>query len=454
MTQPPPSAQLPLQVRLLRGVTLADGARYDVAVSGDRVTRVTPAEARVGAADEAALDPEGAVLDLDGFVLLTAPADPHAHLDKALSAAAIDPPLGDLGRAIASWKAYAATMTEDDIADRARRQALAMLAQGTTAVRTHVDMLAGDDPLRGARALIRVRDELADLVDLQLVALAGPDVPDAVIDAALDAGVDLVGGAPHLAASPLEDTRRLIAVADRRGVGADLHTDESLDGPVTVLELARLVRDRPADRDATAGHCVRLGTMEEEELAEALAAISGADLGIVTLPITNLYLQGWDHPVATPRGLPPLRRLLDAGVRLGAGGDNVADPFNPVGRSDALETAALLVAAGHLTPDEAYALVSDGARDVMRLPVAGPVEGAAAELLAVRAGSVAEAVARASADRVVIHRGRVVAWTRTESAVAEPTAGPAPVPVPGPSAPALVPPVLPPALHGNEVMRP
>ena len=65
-------------------------------------------------------------------------------------------------------------------------------------------------------------------------------------------------------------------------------------------------------------------------------------------------------PGPTPRGLTAVRALLDAGVRLGAGADNVRDPFNPVGRADAFETASLLVTVGHLPPTRRHA-VSDGA---------------------------------------------------------------------------------------------
>jgi len=96
----------------------------------------------------------------------------------------------------------------------------------------------------------------------------------------------------------------------------------------------------------------------------------------------------------------------------------VRDPFNPVGRGDALETAMLLVTAGHLALDEAYALVSTGARSVMSLPEAGVAPGLAAELLAVRAGSLAEVIADASAERLVVHRGALVARTTVESELA------------------------------------
>jgi cytosine/creatinine deaminase len=402
---------LPRQLSLLRNATLPDGSLVDVELIEDIVRAVRPAEPDTVAAGDS-------IVDLAGFTLLTAPAEPHAHLDKALSWDLINPPAGDLVQAIESWRAYSSVMTVESIVDRARTAALGMLRNGTTAVRCHVDLLVGDDPLRGVRALTQVRTELARLMDLELVALAASDIPDATIEAALDLGVDLVGGAPHLAPAPLDDLRRLLALAERRGLGVDMHTDEGLSGDPTLLEFARIVRDW--DVPVSAGHCVRLGTLDADDLDEVIAAVLGADIGIISLPITNLYLQGWEHPVSTPRGLTALRPLLDAGVRVGAGADNVRDPFNPVGRSDALETASLLVTAGHLSLAEAYDAVSAGARSVMSLPRAGVSVGARAELLAVRGSSLSEVIATASPDRFVIHAGSLVAHSEVSYSVASP----------------------------------
>ncbi|WP_368499253.1 amidohydrolase family protein [Herbiconiux sp. A18JL235] len=415
---------LPAQLAAITNATLPDGSLVDVEIAGDTVVSVSPAssEGRRDAADHPRST--GPTLDLSGFLLLTAPAEPHAHLDKALSWDLIDPPMGDLGLAIDSWKRYSAGMTVDDIADRARRQALAMLANGTTAIRCHVDILQGDQPLRGVQALVRVREELKGLLDLELTALAGPTVPSEHVLAALDLGVDLVGGAPHLADDPDADLRRLLDIATDRGIGVDMHTDESLNGALTMRTLAAVVRDWPAERPVTAGHCVRLGTLERAELAEVIAEIVASDIGIVTLPITNLYLQGWEHPVATPRGLTAVRELLHAGARLAAGADNVRDPFNPVGRSDALETASLLVTAGHLTLDEAYTAVSDGARSVLSLPTAGVAVGAKAELLAVRGDTLSQVIGEASGDRYVVHGGRLVAHSEVTRRIALPALDP------------------------------
>ncbi|WP_245741626.1 amidohydrolase family protein [Herbiconiux ginsengi] len=430
-----PMNTLPQRLTRLTDATLPDGRVVDVEITGDSVIAVTPAGSSRPDPRDLAND---TTLALDGFLLLTAPAEPHAHLDKALSWDLIEPPMGDLGLAIESWKRYAATMSTESIADRAREQALRMLANGTTAIRCHVDILSGPDPMRGVRALAQVREELRGLLDLELVALAGPTAPSDDVLEALDLGVDLVGGAPHLADDPEADLRRLLALAELRGVGVDMHTDESLDGALTLRTLAEVVRDWDASRPVTAGHCVRLGTLPPAELDEVIAEIVRSDIGIVTLPITNLYLQGWEHPVSTPRGLTAVRSLLDAGARLGAGADNVRDPFNPVGRSDALETASLLVTAGHLTLDEAYAAVSCGARDVMSLPVAGVEVGARAEFLAVRGRSLSDAIANASADRLVVHAGRLVARSQVTRSIALPdlTAS-APPTIPAPAEPIL-----------------
>ncbi len=409
------TTQLPKRVGLLRNVTLASGSVCDVVLEAGTVAGVLPAGTASASEGE---------LDLTGYLLLEAPADPHAHLDKALSWDAIRPPMGDLESAILAWRAYSASMTEGDVEERALSAAMRLLQQGTTAVRSHVDLLFAEDPFLGVRALVRVRERMRDLMDVELAVLAHWDVPDTVIEEALQLGADLVGGAPHLAPDPAAEVRRLLAIADRQQVGADLHTDENLHDEPTLAVYAEEIREWNRDgRTFTAGHAVRLGTLPPSERDRLIRDTAASGIGIVSLPLTNLYLQGWADEVSTPRGLTALRQLIDARALVSAGGDNVRDPFNPVGRSDAFETASLLVAAGHLTVDEAYRLVSRGSRRVMGLSTAEGddldiAEGQPAELLAVRAQNLPQAVGEAPADRYVFHAGRLVSQTfsTTESA--------------------------------------
>jgi cytosine/creatinine deaminase len=411
---------------LLRGGVDADGAPVEV--------RTDPAAGRITDVGVVlAPQPGDDVLDTTGMVLLPAPAEPHAHLDKALTAHLVPNARGDLAGAIEAWHAHWPTLTEDDIAARARLAVEELVAHGTTAIRSHVDVGLGIG-LTGMRALIGVREELATagLADLQLVALmAAPRTPEeaaplaALAAEAMALGADVVGGCPHLHADQADATARYLGLATDTAKPIDLHTDETLDPEAQGLgELARLVRATGFPHGATASHCCSLGVQPPQQQREVAAAVAGAGVSVVTLPQTNLFLQARGVTSAPPRGLTAVRTLLDAGANVCAGADNVRDPFNGVGRSDALETASLLIVAAHLTAAEAWRLVSHNARRAMGLPVVELTPGAPAELLAVRGASLSDAIARGSEHRIVIHHGRCVA--RTEVATALMPLSPAP----------------------------
>ena len=80
---------------------------------------------------------------------------------------------------------------------------------------------------------------------MQVVALAYPVAGEAGVDnrrmlcEAAEMGVDLVGGAPHVTADPSGDLGIALEVAERYGIGVDLHTDERLDESHGLEELCR-----------------------------------------------------------------------------------------------------------------------------------------------------------------------------------------------------------------------
>ncbi|MDA2944942.1 MAG: amidohydrolase family protein, partial [Actinomycetota bacterium] len=161
----------------------------------------------------------------------------------------------------------------------------------------------------------------------------------------------------------------------------------------------------------TASHCVSLGMLDRDQRRAVIDRVATAGVSVVALPQTNLFLQGRDHPVATPRGLTAVHDLVAAGVTVAAGADNAQDPFNLVGRCDPLETAALMVMAGHLLPDDAFAMVSANVRRLAGRGAAGTEPGQVADLIAINATSVRQVIAEAPADRIVLRGGRVVART-------------------------------------------
>ena len=395
---------------LLRHATLADGARADLLLDNGRIAVVAPP----GALEPVAT--AGTVFELAGFLVLPAPVEPHAHLDKALTADVVPNPAGDLLGAIVNYQARYRDRTFAEITSRARTAIFHYLANGCTAIRTHID-LAPDIGLRGVEALLTLREEFRSRLDLQIVGLvgrptAGPDGAEnrALLAAALDAGIDLVGGCPHLDPIPADCLRDCFDLAARYRRPLDLHLDESLSlGSDDLSAFAEVVRQSGFDYGATASHCVSLGMRDTDSQARIAGAVAEAGVSVVTLPQTNLFLQSRGIETATPRGLTAVRALLDAGVNVAAGGDNFQDPFNLVGRADPLETAALLVAVAHLDAASAYHAVSNAGRRALGLAEVTLQPGAPAELLAIRAGTVREAVGGASGDRLVFHRGQLVA---------------------------------------------
>jgi cytosine deaminase len=396
-----------------RSARTAADAVVDGELAGGRITQVIPAAGSHGRDD----------LDLTGYVLLPSFVEPHAHLDKALLGSRAVNPTGDLTGAISAMRSVADTLTGDDIASRADRAIRICLAHGTTAIRTHVNV-GGPMGMRGLEALIEVRHKWRGLVDLQLVALAAPPFDGrggVSLRLALKEGADIAGGAPHTDPQPDRAVRICLEAAGEAGVPVDLHADETLNpNMLTVATMADLVSETKFPHPVTASHCVSLGVQPRAVQQSVAAQLAEAGIAVVALPQTNLYLQGRDHPVGMPRGLTAIGALRAAGVTVAAGGDNLRDPFNPVGRGDAMETAALMVTAGHLEPGEAIASVTSAPRRALGLSAVRIAPGSPADLVAIKAADVQEALGAAPVHRIVWKAGKIVARTVVHSEVASP----------------------------------
>ncbi|MFI8184624.1 amidohydrolase family protein [Actinacidiphila glaucinigra] len=380
-TDPPLGEAAPAPALLLCGARLADGRTVDVRLAG----------ARIEAVGTAGSLHEGTRVDLGGYLLLPAPAEPHAHLDTALTAGSAGPPSYDA----------------EDVQRRVTEGALHQLGHGATAVRTHIRI--GDvQGLRALEAALQARRALRGLVDVQTVAvprvLTGPAGADglAVLRDALKMGADVVGGCPDLDPDPAGYAETVLTVAAEFGLPVDLHTDAA--DPARLSRLAAMAGGlRPGVALGPCGGLTRLPYDTTVRLAGQLAA---AGVSLTALP------QGGCGAMESVRrgGTAPVRALRAAGVRIAAGSGALRDLANPVGRGDPLEAAFLLATHGECAPGEAYEAVSRDARAVMGLPEVRVEAGFPAELLAVRADRLESALSLAY-SRIVIHRGRVVSRT-------------------------------------------
>jgi cytosine/creatinine deaminase len=354
-------------------------------------------------------------INLNGMVLLPALVEPHSHIDKAYTADLYPNPATDFdGAIVASARSFTEATTED-IAARARRALLAFVAKGCLSVRTHV-VVGTFFGMKAVEAVTGVVAELTDLVDVQVVAHITPPVHGpagrenrALLRDAIAMGVTHVGGNPYWSDDPVHETYACLEEAATAGTGVDLHTDETLDpGCLTVLVLADAVKRTGFPHSVVASHCVSLGVQPPDTQRRTAEALAEAGVSVISLPMTNLYLQARDTEEAKPRGLTALAALYRAGVRVAAGGDNMQDPFNPMGRADPLEAASLFVTAGQLDPVTALDAVATSARSVCGWPRLALEVGCFADLVALPGSSLREAMAEASTNRVVVRRGKVV----------------------------------------------
>ncbi|WP_046731090.1 amidohydrolase family protein [Streptomyces humi] len=369
---------------LLCGARLTDGRTVDVRLGGGRIEAVGTAGSLASGLARAG----GTRVDLTGYLLLPAPAEPHAHGDTALSAEPDGP----------------VSYEPEDVQRRATEAALLQLGHGATAVRAHVRV--GDVQGLGAlAAVLQARRSLRGLAELTTVAMprvltgvAGADGLAILRDAA-KMGASVVGGCPDLDPDPTGYVEAVLEVASEHGCPVDLHTDAA--DPARLARLAAMAGGmRPG---VLLGPCAGLARLPAEAAARVADQLAAAGVTVVCLP------QGGCGSVDR-RGTAPVRLLRAAGVRVAAGSGALRDLSNPVGRGDPLEAAYLLASRHGLRPEDAYDTVSASARAALGLPEVRVEAGFPAELLAVRGDHLAGALSLAY-SRIVVHRGRVVART-------------------------------------------
>lgn len=398
---------------LLTNARLTDHPEsVDIAIADGRIAQIAPAIP--GAAIQR--------WDLDGRVVLPGLVEPHVHLDKTYlnSRGAFPNRSGTLREAIDIWRAAKKERTHFDVQAAVRRALRTAIAHGVTAMRSHVDTEEPSD-LDTLAAILEVRDEFRDDIDLQIAALAfagTSPVIDRTMADALAMGADLVGGAPALVPDPAASLKTIFSLAERTGKPIDLHIDETEDpASDTLLTLAEMTIAARMQGQVTAGHCCSLVFMGEGEAGRVIERVAEAGLHIVTLPSCNLVLMGRGMQ-PSPRGITRVKELLAAGVNVCVGSDNVQDPFNPFGSYDPLQSAHFAAHTAHMTGADELALCQEMATSraaaALGLEGYGLRVGAPADLVVLDAFDPHEAVTVPPPRLATFKNGRLIVRTRTE----------------------------------------
>ncbi len=347
-------------------------------------------------------------VDLAGKLILPAFVDGHIHLDKTHWGAPRQPHVkGHTVRERIAAERIARHRVTQPIEARAAALLQTLIVNGSTRARSHVD-IDNDVGLANLESVLKVREAYRAWIDLQLVAFPQSGVmtengaPD-LLAAALRAGADLVGGLdPAGFDGDVKGQLDIVfGLAERFGRGIDIHLHDG--GETGAAELREI-----ADRTIAAGmqgrvavsHAFALGTIPQALFEETADWLARGEVAIMT-----------SCPPSAP--VPPVRALRERGVTVFAGSDNIRDCWSPFGNGDMLDRAAIIAARHEMFLDneleDALALATCEADKALGDPRRGLHAGAVADLVAVDATSVANAVVDRPPRSLVFRAGRVVA---------------------------------------------
>ncbi len=402
----------------------------DVAVSGDRISAIRP---------RGTLEAGSATVIEAGGRLLSPPlVDPHVHLDAVLT---VGEPRhnesGTLIEGILTWADRKPSLTHADVKARARQAILWEVAQGTGLIRSHVDVC--DPNLIALKALIELRSELRDLVDLRLIAfpqdgiLSFPNGKELMREA-MRLGCDVIGGIPHYEwtrEDGVDEVHFLFELAAETGKGIDLHCDETDDDQSRFLEVvaADTMRSGMQGR-VVAGHTTAMGSYNDAYAFKLLQILKRAGVTIVANPLDNVALQGRFDSYPKRRGMTRVKELDAAGINVACGHDSIMDPWYPLGRGSMLDALSMLVHVGQMTGRgelfRAYEMVTTNAARAAEVEY-GVEEGKPANFVVLDCEDEAEAIRLRPAARWVVRLGRIVAETEPSHSVVHAVGGDVPV---------------------------
>ncbi len=326
---------------VVTNATLLDGRNVDIAVEGDRIVDVAP----VGRlTDSAAIDAVGG--------LATRPlTDSHIHIDKTGTAqlgGGVPTSIQEAITAMGHIKREALADL-DGVNERVLDSFRLLVAQGTRCVRALVDV---DETwgLTGFEAAVAARDALRDIIEIRIEAFPQEGLTSNVADMLREAasrGADAIGAHTDIDADPIAAVRTAAEIAREADLPLQVHVDEPASPDS--FKLPQVLEVAAGVRHLTLAHCLSLATLPDAEQDRWAVAIAEAGAEVLVAPSILCF------------GLPlaPVARLMDAGVTVTVGTDNLQDVFVPFGSGSILEAARMVALICGLTSDaHVRALVS------------------------------------------------------------------------------------------------
>ena len=399
---------------LIQGVFIENAAEpSDIRVTGGKFEEIAPSLVP---------RPGEEVVDCTGKLALPPFIESHVHLDTCLTAGEpVWNQSGTLFEGIQCWSLRKKSLTKQDVKDRVRRAVRMQAQNGIQFVRTHVDVT--DPSLTAMEALLELREELRDTIDIQVVAFPQEGIDSfpngrQLIEAAVKMGADAVGAIPHFEFTreyAVESLNFAMGLAEKYGRLVDVHCDEIDDEQSRGLEVlaARAYESGMKDM-VTASHTTAMHSYNNAYVTKLMRLLTLSEINFVANPLVNTHLQGRMDTYPKRRGVTRVKELLAAGCNVSFGHDDIFDPWYPLGTGNMRDVVFLGLHVGQMMGYQeimdSYKLVSVNAAKTLHLGERYGIQaGRPASFIILDAGNFYDALNRKSEVLYSYKNGKLIA---------------------------------------------
>ncbi|GER67562.1 cytosine deaminase [Weizmannia acidilactici] len=364
------------------------------------------------------------VIDAEGGLVLPPFIEPHIHLDSVLTAG--EPKWnvsGTLFEGIETWAERKKLLTHEDVKARAKKALKWQIAQGIQFVRTHVDVT--DPKLTALKALLEVKEEVAPWLELQIVAFPQEGIlsfPNGLelMEEALKLGADVVGGIPHYEFTweyGVESVKKAFELAVKYDRLIDFHCDEIDDEQSRFVEVVAAEAYRLGiGEKVTASHTTAMHSYNNAYASKLFRILRLSGINFVANPVVNIHLQGRFDTYPKRRGVTRVKELLEAGLNVCFGHDDIMDPWYPLGTGNMLQVLQMGIHVCQLMGYEqimqSIDLITENSAKTLHIEDRyGIVEGKPANLIILTAADAYDAIRRQVPVRYSIRNGKVISET-------------------------------------------
>lgn len=340
------------------------------------------------------------IYNAKGHFVCTGFYESHIHLDKACILDRCSVTEGTLKEAVDETGNAKEDFTEEDVFERASKVVEMAIKKGTVGLRSFVETDEKTE-MRAFEALKKVREKYAFAVDIELCAFAQSGLTtkpftQKLLKQALTEGADLIGGCPYKDNNPNEHIEMIFDIAEQFDVDVDFHLDFDLDPEgSTIPKVVEETIKRNYQGRVSIGHVTKLAAMDKMKRGEMAVLLKQADITLIVLPATDIYINGSDYEALIPRGTVNANQFAQLGINTTISSNNILNAFTPFGDASLIRMANMYANIAQLSTDDdiedAFAMISKNAAKLLSLEAEIKV-GGAATLVVIEAKNAVEAI--------------------------------------------------------------